>query len=70
MLFRSWRLPALDLRTMPPILSREVPNVLLGGLKVGAQLATAPLHYWPEEREAFRRGRGSEGYGATAPPTE
>jgi radical SAM superfamily enzyme YgiQ (UPF0313 family) len=58
-----WRLRDLNLRTMPPVISREVPNVLLGGLKVLAQLGTAPLHYWPEELESFRRGRGAAGYG-------
>ncbi|HEY3356404.1 MAG TPA: radical SAM protein, partial [Polyangia bacterium] len=53
--FSLWRLPELNLRTMPPIISREVPNVLMGGLKVLGGLATAPLHYSADERAAFRR---------------
>ncbi len=55
--FSLWRVPGLRLRTMPPLWSREVPAVLWGALKVGAQLVQAPAHYRREEREAFRRGR-------------
>ncbi len=55
--FSLWRVPGLRLRTMPPLWSREVPRVLWGGLKVGAQLLAAPLHYRRDERDAFRRGR-------------
>jgi hopanoid C-3 methylase len=52
-----WRVPRMSLRTMPSLLSREVAQVLWGGLKVGAQLLAAPLHYSADERAAFRRGR-------------
>jgi radical SAM superfamily enzyme YgiQ (UPF0313 family) len=69
--FSLWRVPGLRLRTMPPLLSREVPAVLWGALKVGAQLATAPLSYRRDEREAFCRLRAaqeSRPLGAGHPP--
>jgi len=57
--FSLWRLPGLGLRTVPPLWSPRVPAVLWGGLKVGAQLLEAPLHYRPGERAAYRRGRAA-----------
>lgn len=65
--FSLWRVPGLRLRTMPPLLSREVPAVLWGALKVGAQLATAPLSYRRDEREAFCRLRAAQAAGAPRP---
>lgn len=55
--FSLWRVPGLRLRTMPPLLSREVPRVLGGALKVAAQLVAAPRHYRRGELARYRQLR-------------
>jgi hypothetical protein len=50
------RLPDLQLRTMPPLWSPEIPRNLLGGMRILWQLAHAHERYRPSELRRYAEG--------------